>query len=71
VSARLLVPVDPDFPILGGETLKVRAGLELAYRLGKPVVVLKGISVMGVPLPNAWMQSGERGWKVGPPGGSP
>jgi hypothetical protein len=55
VSARLLVPVDPDFPILGGETLKVRAGLELAYRLGKPVVVLKGISVMGVPLPNAWI----------------
>jgi hypothetical protein len=55
ISARLLVPLDPDFPILGGETLKVRAGLEVAYRLGKPVVVLKGISLMGVPLPNAWI----------------
>jgi hypothetical protein len=55
LSARLLVPLDPDFPILGGETLKVRAGVELAYRQGKPVVVLKGISVMGVPLPNAWI----------------
>jgi len=31
------------------------AGVELAYRNGRPVVVLKGISIMGVPLPNAWM----------------
>lgn len=55
VSAKLLVPMDPDFPILGGKILKVRAGVELAYRDGKPVVVLKGISLMGVPLPNAWI----------------
>jgi hypothetical protein len=55
VSARLLVPVDPDFPILGGQTLKVRAGVEVAYRTGKPVVILKGVSLMGVPLPNAWI----------------
>ncbi len=55
ISAKLLVPVDPDFPILGGQILKVRAGLELAYAAGRPVVVLKGISVMGVPIPNAWL----------------
>lgn len=55
VSAKLLVPMDPDFPILGGKILKVRAGVELAYRDGKPVVVLKGVSLMGVPLPNAWI----------------
>ncbi|MCI5165729.1 MAG: arginine N-succinyltransferase, partial [Candidatus Electrothrix sp. GM3_4] len=55
VSLRLLLPVDPDFPILGGKTLRVRAGAELAYRDGKPVVVLKGVSVMGVPIPNAWL----------------
>ncbi len=55
VSAKLLVPMDPDFPILGGKTLKVRAGVELAYRGSRPVVVLRGISIMGVPLPNAWM----------------
>lgn len=55
VSAKLLVPVDPDFPILGGKILKVRAGVELAYRDSKPVVVLKGVSLMGVPLPNAWI----------------
>jgi hypothetical protein len=55
VSARLLVPLDPDFPILGGETLTVRAGVEFAYGMGKPVVALKGLSLMGVPLPNAWI----------------
>ncbi len=55
LSAKLLLPLDPDFPVLGGKTLKVHAGLELAYRNGRPVVVLKGVSVMGVPLPNAWL----------------
>jgi hypothetical protein len=55
VSAKLLVPLDEDFPMLGGKTLKVRAGLELAYQQGRPVVVLKGVSIMGVPLPNAWL----------------
>ena len=55
VSARLLVPVDPDFPILGGKTLRVSAGVEMAFREAKPVVALKGVSIMGVPLPSAWM----------------
>ena len=55
VSLRILLPVDPDFPILGGKTLRVRAGAELAYRDNKPVVALKGLSVMGIPIPNAWL----------------
>ncbi len=55
VSAKLLIPVDPDFPVLGGKIIRARAGLELAYRNARPVVVLKGISIMGVPLPNAWL----------------
>jgi hypothetical protein len=54
-SAKLLIPMDPDFPILGGKTLKVTAGLELKYAHGKPVIVLKGVSLMGVPIPNAWL----------------
>jgi hypothetical protein len=33
----------------------VHAGLELAYTGGQPSVVLKGISVMGIPIPNAWL----------------
>lgn len=55
VSVKLLIPVDPDFPIMGGKILKVRAGAELAFRNERPVVILRGISVMGVPLPNAWL----------------
>ncbi len=55
ISAKLLVPMDPDFPLLGGKTIRVRAGLELAYRQGRPVIKLKGISLMGIPLPNAWL----------------
>ncbi|MGI9319687.1 MAG: arginine N-succinyltransferase [bacterium] len=54
-SGKLLVPLDPDFPIMGGKTLKISAGMELAFRNEKPIVVLKGISIMGVPIPNAWL----------------
>jgi len=54
-SALLLVPLDPEFPVLGGKTLKVTAGMELSLNNGKPRAVLKGVSVWGVPLPNAWL----------------
>ncbi len=54
-SGKLIIPVDPDFPILGGKTLRVNAGLELDYRDNRPVVILRGVSVMGVPIPNAWL----------------
>lgn len=54
-SARLLIPVDPDFPLLGGKTIRVNAGVGLAYTGKRPIVLLKGISVMGVPIPNAWL----------------
>lgn len=55
VSVKLLIPLDSDFPLLGGKTLKVKAGAELAYRNGKPVVKIVGVSLMGVPMPNAWL----------------
>lgn len=54
-SAKLLIPVDPDFPVLGGRILRVHAGVELRVANGRPVVILRGISLMGVPLPNAWL----------------
>lgn len=54
-SAKLLIPLDDEFPVFGGKTLKVTAGLELAYRGEKPVVILRGISLWGVPIPNAWL----------------
>ena len=54
-SAKLLIPLDEEFPLLGGKTLKVTAGLELAYKNEKPIVALRGISLWGVPIPNAWL----------------
>lgn len=54
-SAKLLVPLDEDFPVLGGKTVKLTAGVELAYAQGRPIVILKGVSIWGVPLPNAWL----------------
>lgn len=54
-SAKLLIPLDPDFPIFGGKTLKVTAGMEMRFANGRPVIILKGVSIWGVPLPNAWL----------------
>jgi len=55
VSAKLLVPLEEDFPVLGGKTLRVNAGVGMAYQNQKPVIILKGISIMGIPIPNAWL----------------
>ncbi len=54
-SARVLIPLDPDFPVFGGKTLKVSAGLSLSYADGRPVVILRGVSLWGTPIPNAWL----------------
>ena len=54
-SAKLLVHLDEEFPLLGGNTVKLSAGAELAYATGNPVVKLRGVSVWGVPIPNAWL----------------
>ena len=54
-SARLIVPLYKALPLMGGKTIKVSAGLELRYSHGKPTVILKGISLWGVPVPNAWL----------------
>ncbi len=54
-SAKLLVPFDADFPIVGGKTLRFTAGVELDYRDGRPVVIFRGVSVMGVPVPSAFL----------------
>jgi len=54
-SAKLLVPLDPEFPLFGGKTLKLTAGMEMRYAEGRPVIILKGVSIWGVPMPNAWL----------------
>lgn len=70
-SAKLLIPLDPDFPFLGGKTLKVTGGLELRYAGSKPIVALTGVSVWGVPIPNAWLGGLKHVDLVGEFGGDP
>lgn len=55
VSFTLLVPVPQDFPVMPGRIVRVRGGAELAFANGRPSVVIKGVSLMGVPMPNAWL----------------
>ena len=54
-SGKLLVPMEEGFPVLGGKTLKISAGIELSFSNDRPIVKLKGVSVMGIPVPNAWL----------------
>jgi len=54
-SAKLLIKLDPDFPVMGGKTIKVTTGIELSVHKGKPRAILRGVSIWGVPLPNAWL----------------
>ncbi len=54
-SGKLLMPMDEDIPILGGKTLKISAGMELAFANEKPIIKLRGVSIMGIPIPNAWL----------------
>ncbi|MCW8825955.1 MAG: arginine N-succinyltransferase [Gammaproteobacteria bacterium] len=54
-SGKLLIPLDPEFPIFGGKTLKLTAGMDMHYADGNPVIILKGVSVWGIPMPNAWL----------------
>lgn len=54
-SIKLLIDLDPDLPFIGGKTLKVTGGTELSFQNERPVVVMTGVSVWGVPMPNAWL----------------
>ncbi len=55
ISAKILLPVDSDFPILGGKTLRFNAGIEISYKNKRPVIKLKGVSIMGIPIPRSWL----------------
>jgi hypothetical protein len=54
ISMKVLLPIDEDFPILGGKTVRLSFGVTLRYENGKPVVVIRGVSIGGAPLPGAW-----------------
>ena len=55
LSARLRLPIDPDVPIFGGQTLNAKAGLTITSANGETEIILEGITVMGFPLPSAWI----------------
>lgn len=55
VSAKILIPLDEDVPVLGGKTLRVKTGMTFSFVNARPVIMFRGVSVMGVPLPNAWL----------------
>jgi hypothetical protein len=50
-----VVPIDEEIPVLGGKTLRLNLGVVLKYENERPVVALKGVSLGGIPLPNAWL----------------
>ena len=55
LSVKLVVPVDNELPLVGGKTLRLHCGVTVGYREGKPIVALRGVSIGGIPIPNAWM----------------
>lgn len=55
VSFTWLVTLPDDFPVMPGRIVRVNGGAELAFAAGRPSVAVKGVSVMGVPIPNAWL----------------
>ncbi|MBN2032835.1 MAG: arginine N-succinyltransferase [Deltaproteobacteria bacterium] len=56
ISVKLVVPMDEEIPILGGKTLRLNLGVILGYEEDEgAVVALKGVSLGGIPLPNAWL----------------
>jgi len=55
LSVTWLVDLPPDFPVFGGQKVRLASGLRLSYQVGRPVLALEGVSVMGVPLPSAWL----------------
>jgi len=75
-SAKILIQIPEDFPVMAGRIVRVNAGLEIRLTdTRQPVIALKGVSVMGVPIPNSWLgnlknvdlvsEFGDRGfWKA-------
>lgn len=55
-SAEAIVPIEPDAPVLGGKTLRIKCSFKAAMNADKKLAFsISDISVSGVPLPNAWL----------------
>ena len=57
ISVKLVLPVDDEVPVLGGKRIRLHMGLTVRYEGKKPTIALKGVSMGGIPLPNAWLGS--------------
>ncbi|MFN2268020.1 MAG: hypothetical protein ABR533_07065 [Desulfonatronovibrio sp.] len=55
ISATMIVTLPADFPVFGGRTVRISSGLHVDYQQGKPVITVEGVSIMGVPVPGAWL----------------
>ncbi len=56
ISASFILPVDEDFPLIGGTTLRFKLALgALIDAAGKLVLKIDDVTVGGVPVPNAWL----------------
>jgi hypothetical protein len=55
ISVTLVLPVDEEVPVLGGKRLRIRMGLTVLYEGGDPSIAIKGVSLGGIPVPNAWL----------------
>ncbi len=55
VSASFLVDVPEELPLLGGRSLRIRTGVQLLTRDGRIEARLLGVSIGGVPVPDAWL----------------
>lgn len=55
LSATMLVTLPPDLPVFAGQTVRVATGLRMRFEGERPIVIIEGVSIMGVPLPAAWL----------------
>ncbi len=55
ISANMIVTLPDDFPVFGGRTVRISSGLHVDYQQGRPVITVEGVSIMGVPVPGAWL----------------
>jgi len=55
LSASFRIDLPPDVPVMGGRSVRVQTGLQLATLNERVEARLVGISVGGIPLPNAWL----------------
>ena len=55
IHARIRTVLDEDIPLVGGQTLKMKARFLLKDADQHPAIILDDVTVWGISLPNAWL----------------